>query len=309
MILPGKTYRFNFVVLVSGIGTAADALPVCTVFRNGSAELTTVDVVASGIAGCYKASFIADEDWGPDNQIQIIASATIATKANYIATVFDSNLIAEPLVIVAPIADDIAAIKAKTDTIVPASSGPYRLTISALDGVDLVPGVGLSIVGVSGTSRTTGTAGPVSIDLAAGEYLVRVSVPFGFAPVADVPVELPGPDDDVELSIDLESLTVTPPTAGNVCRVTLRVADESDAPWIDLPVFATLVSGPGVGLTLHANRGEPVLTDADGIATLDRLQGQVYDITAQRPDGVEITIRRQLPNAANADLSTLTVPS
>jgi len=187
--------------------------------------------------------------------------------------------------------------------------GQYRLTISALDGVDLVPGVGLSIVGVAGTSRTTGTGEPVSIDLDAGEYLVRVSVPFGFAPVADVPVELPGPDDDVELSIDLESLTVTPPTAGNVCRVTLRVADEADAPWIDLPVFATLVSGPGVGLTLHANRGEPVLTDADGIATLDRLQGQVYDITAQRPDGVEITIRRQLPNAANADLSTLTVPS
>lgn len=290
MIEPGKTYHFQIGVVAAGIGTAADALPFCVLFRNGEAELTEIDVAASGIDGLYKASFTADESWEESDQIQISATATIATKSNYLApAVWDSNLVNEPPRLV--------------------SSGPYRLTLSALDGADLVPGVGLSIVGVSGTSRTTGTGEPVSIDLDAGEYLVRVSVPFGFAPVADVPVELPGPDDDLDLEIALTPLAITPPAAGNVCRVTLRVADESDVPWVDMPVFATLVSGPGVGLTLHANRGEPVMTDADGIATLDRLQGQVYDITAQRPDGVEITIRRQLPNAANADLSTLTVPA
>jgi hypothetical protein len=187
------------------------------------------------------------------------------------------------------------------------SAGQYRLTITTTDDGDALAGVRLQIVGVAGTSRTTTTAGPSTIDLDAGSYTLRVTPPQGFAPVADIAID----DLDANLSIPIALVrtTIDPPAAGNICRVTLRVADESDSPWVAMPVFATLVSGPGVGSTLHANRGEPVLTDADGIATLDRLQGQVYDITAQRPDGVEVTIRRQLPAAANANLSTLTVPS
>jgi hypothetical protein len=243
-------------------------------YAYGFVDGQTGTLDAGGGGDCPTAEEIAEA----------VAAAILATPANKLAT------------------DELGRVTTNDETV-----GAHRLTITTTDDGDALAGVRLQIVGVSGTSRTSGTAGPAIIDLDAGSYTLRVTPPQGFAPVADIAID----DLDANLSIPIALVrtTIDPPAAGNICRVTLRVADESDSPWVAMPVFATLVSGPGVGSTLHANRGEPVLTDADGIATLDRLQGQVYDITAQRPDGVEVTIRRQLPAAANANLSTLTVPS
>lgn len=203
--------------------------------------------------------------------------------------------------------DQAALLAAIADAL--GASGDYALALTATEDGDAVRGVKITLAG-STRYAFTDDDGAAALNLTAGEHVLIVTPPGDYAPVASISLTIdPGDASPISVPIALTRVSVAPPAAGNICRVTLRVADEADAPWVDLPVFATLVSGPGVGLTLHANRGEPALTDAEGIATLDRLQGQVYDITAQRPDGVEITIRRQLPATANADLSTLTVPS
>lgn len=199
----------------------------------------------------------------------------------------------------------LADIKAKTDTIEPPASGPHRLTITALDAGDQVGGVLLRIVGVAGTLRTTTTDAATLIDLDPGDYSLRVSVPNGFAPIADIPVN--DLDADRTITIPLTRTAIAPPAAGNLCAVALRVATASDTPLAAASVTAYLVTGPAIGDTLH-NGPTEITTDANGLATLQLLRGQTYDLSATATVGgvtSSVTVRRIIPNASTANFGTL----
>jgi hypothetical protein len=199
----------------------------------------------------------------------------------------------------------LATIQDKTDTIEPPSSGPHRLTITALDAGDQVGGAIVRIVGVAGTLRTTTTDAPTLIDLDPGDYSLRVVSPSGFAPIADIPVN--DLDADRTITIPLTRTAIAPPAAGNLCAVALRVATASDTPLAAASVTAYLVTGPAIGNTLH-NGPTAITTDANGLATLQLLRGQTYDITATATVGgvtATVTARRIIPNASTANFGTL----
>lgn len=199
----------------------------------------------------------------------------------------------------------LATIQDKTDTIEPPASGPHRLTITALDAGDQVGGVLLRIVDVAGTLRTTTTDAATLIDLDPGDYSLRVSVPNGFAPIADIPVN--DLDADRTITITLTRTAIAPPAAGNLCAVALRVATASDTPLAAASVTAYLVTGPAIGDTLH-NGPTEITTDANGLATLQLLRGQTYDLAVIATVGGvtgTVTVRRIIPNASTANFGTL----
>lgn len=198
----------------------------------------------------------------------------------------------------------LAEIKTSTDNI-PISAGLHRLTITALDAGDQVGGVLLRVVGVAGTLRTTTTDAATLIDLDPGDYSLRVVSPSGFAPIADIPVN--DLDADRTITITLTRTAIAPPAAGNLCAVALRVATASDTPLAAASVTAYLVTGPAIGDTLH-NGPTEITTDANGLATLQLLRGQTYDLAVIATVGGvtgAVTVRRVIPNASTANFGTL----
>ena len=183
------------------------------------------------------------------------------------------------------------------------SSGLYRLTIEAVDAnLDAVPEVKLQILGVAGTTRTTGSDGKSTIDLDPENYTLRVIPPAGYEPVADRPIEISTSDrtEQIELVALFPSITPQPGS----CALTILVADQSGVPLAGVPLSAKLPKGYLVNIdTLNLNTQTYQTTNSQGLATLILIRNQPYDLTAQRPDGGTVTLRIQVPDQDQATFS------
>jgi hypothetical protein len=183
------------------------------------------------------------------------------------------------------------------------SSGLFRLTIEAVDAnLDAVPGVKLQILGVAGTTRTTGSDGKSTIDLDPENYTLRVIPPAGYEPVADRPIEISTSDrtEQIELVAMFPSITPQPGS----CALTILVANQSGVPLAGVPISGKLPKGYLVNIdTLNLNTQTYQTTNSQGLATLILIRNQPYDLTAQRPDGGTVTLRIQVPDQDQATLS------
>jgi hypothetical protein len=152
------------------------------------------------------------------------------------------------------------------------SSGQYRLTVSAVEGDDAVSGVRLQIVGVAGTSRTTGSSGEAMIDLDAGTYLLRVTSPQGYAAVDDVDVTIV--DDDVAVEIELTPSSIAAPTDPAVCSVAVDLVTQAGGLPSEVPVWALpYESGQTSGDSWVVDDDETYPTSAEGRAVVPMLRG------------------------------------
>jgi hypothetical protein len=183
------------------------------------------------------------------------------------------------------------------------SSGLYRLTIETVDAnLDAVPGVKLQILGVAGTTRTTGSDGKATIDLDPENYTLRVIPPASYEPVADRPIQITTSDrtERIELVALIPSITPQPGS----CALTILVADQSGVPLAGVPLSAKLPKGYLVNIdTLNLNTQTYQTTNSQGLATLILIRNQPYDLTAQRPDGGTVTLRIQVPDQDQATFS------
>jgi hypothetical protein len=89
MIRVNTAYVIPFSTTVAGVPTAADATPTAVLWRNGSAEVTSVVIVTTANTGIYHASFTTDAGWAATDRIWLVVSATIAT-VSYKAVAWDS---------------------------------------------------------------------------------------------------------------------------------------------------------------------------------------------------------------------------
>ena len=183
------------------------------------------------------------------------------------------------------------------------SSGLYRLTIEAVDAnLDAVPGVKLQILGVAGTTRTTGSDGKATIDLDPENYTLRVIPPAGYEPVADRPIQITTSDRTERIDLVPLFPNITPQPGS--CALTILVADQSGVPLAGVPLSAKLPKGYLVNIdTLNLNTQTYQTTNSQGLATLILIRNQPYDLTAQRPDGGTVTLRIQVPDQDQATFS------
>jgi hypothetical protein len=183
------------------------------------------------------------------------------------------------------------------------SSGLYRLTIEAVDAnLDAVPGVKLQILGVAGTTRTTGSDGKTTIDLDPQNYTLRIVAPAGYEPIADRTIQIVA--SDLTEQIELVSLFPEINPQPGTCALTILVADQSGTPLAGVPISGKLPKGYLVNIdTLNLNTQTHQTTNSQGLATLILIRNQPYDLTAQRPDGGTVTLRIQVPDQDQATLS------
>jgi hypothetical protein len=162
--------------------------------------------------------------------------------------------------------------------------------------------VKLQILGVAGTTRTTGSDGKTTIDLDPQSYTLRIVAPAGYEPVADRTIQIVA--SDLTEQIELVSLFPEIDPQPGTCALTILVADQSGTPLAGVPISGKLPKGYLVNIdTLNLNTQTHQTTNSQGLATLILIRNQPYDLTAQRPDGGTVTLRIQVPDQDQATLS------
>jgi hypothetical protein len=81
MINPSTSYTIPFVTMVAGVPTDAASTPTAVVWRNGSAEATSVTVSTTSNTGIYHAAFTTGSGWAKTDRIWLVVSATISSVA------------------------------------------------------------------------------------------------------------------------------------------------------------------------------------------------------------------------------------
>jgi hypothetical protein len=89
MINPSTSYTIPFVTMAAGVPTNATGTPTAVVWRNGSAEATSVTVSTTSNTGIYHAAFTTGSGWAKTDRIWLVISATISSVA-YRGIVWDS---------------------------------------------------------------------------------------------------------------------------------------------------------------------------------------------------------------------------
>lgn len=89
MINPSTSYTIPFVTMAAGVPTDAASTPTAVVWRNGSAEATSVTVSTTSNTGIYHAAFTTGSGWAKTDRIWLVISATISSVA-YRGIVWDS---------------------------------------------------------------------------------------------------------------------------------------------------------------------------------------------------------------------------
>jgi hypothetical protein len=89
MINPSTSYTIPFVAMVAGVPTDAASTPTAVLWRNGSAEATSVTVSTTSNTGIYHAAFTTGAGWAKSDRIWLVISATISSVA-YRGIVWDS---------------------------------------------------------------------------------------------------------------------------------------------------------------------------------------------------------------------------
>lgn len=79
MINPSTSYTIPFVTMVAGVPTGAASTPTAVVWRNGSAEATSVTVSTTSNTGIYHAAFTTGSGWAKTDRIWLVISATISS--------------------------------------------------------------------------------------------------------------------------------------------------------------------------------------------------------------------------------------
>lgn len=151
MITPNTAYVIPFETTVAGVPTAADATPTAVLWRNGSAEVTSVVIVTTANTGIYHASFTTDAGWAATDRIWLVVSATIDGDA-YTAVAWDSFAESDSAATIA------AAVKVNTDQVVLLNLMTTTQNISALPNA-------IWSVAFSGFTAATGTFGYVVASL------------------------------------------------------------------------------------------------------------------------------------------------
>jgi hypothetical protein len=89
MINADTAYTIPFVTMAAGVPTNAASTPTAVVWRNGSAEATSVTVSTTSNTGIYHAAFTTGSGWAKTDRIWLVISATISSVA-YRGIVWDS---------------------------------------------------------------------------------------------------------------------------------------------------------------------------------------------------------------------------
>jgi hypothetical protein len=77
MIKLNSLYTIPFLTTLSSLPIAADSTPTAVLWRNGSAEATSVSITTTSNVGVYHASFTTNIAWSQDDRLWIIVIATI----------------------------------------------------------------------------------------------------------------------------------------------------------------------------------------------------------------------------------------
>ena len=81
MINSDTAYTIPFITMAAGVPTAATGTPTAVVWRNGSAEATSVTVSTTSNTGIYHAAFTTGAGWAKTDRIWLVVSATISGTA------------------------------------------------------------------------------------------------------------------------------------------------------------------------------------------------------------------------------------
>lgn len=183
------------------------------------------------------------------------------------------------------------------------AKGLYRLTVSVVDAVeDTVPGAIVQIVGVAGTTRTTGTAGESLIDLDPGPYTLRVTVPAGYESVPDRTIEII--DEDIAEVIELVSTVFLPSEAAPYCMTRFAVQDQftetAEGTLIDVEFVRFLPGATRTAVVISPS--EPLVTGAEGY--VDRKLNRLAEYSAKYavPGKVPKSLRFTTPDAGSYEV-------
>jgi hypothetical protein len=180
-------------------------------------------------------------------------------------------------------------------------SGPgrYAIEVTAIDGdEEPVAGVAVWLDG-SAKIKHTDQFGRATLYAEPGEYELRSDAPFGFdAPAAtDVTVG----NEDTQATIALMRTSHGTPSNTAMTRLTIRAADQSNVA-ITGTVSWSLVTPGVIGDSMHANamKSQAIV---NGVASIDLLRNQTYEITSKDAAGNVATVTRTMPNVDACTLS------
>jgi hypothetical protein len=158
----------------------------------------------------------------------------------------------------------------------------------------------MSLVGVDGTTTTTGLDGEAVISADAGTYTLRVVVPVGYEAVADTTVTITGSDDaDVVTLIPRTSIELTP-SSDQLMPTILSVVDQFG---IAVPAGNVTASVQGFavfsGDNLVVNTTQQKPLNASGIVVLQLYRGMTYRIVVRVRQDVIVDMLHTIPTSGD----------
>jgi hypothetical protein len=273
MINADTAYTIPFVTMAAGVPTNAASTPTAVVWRNGSAEATSVTVSTTSNTGIYHAAFTTGSGWAKTDRIWLVISATISSVA-YRGIVWDS--FSEPDAVMLTAA---AAADAVWDE-------PYNQHTTAGTFGKLMDILRKSNTVIEGTILASPTPTTTTFRISGADYptgALEHSVLWmssGTSAEQNSPILTTVNNGDGTLTITLEEALVTAPIAGDVVLID---------PTSHVHAIVDIVSGVWSALTSGLS-----VVGSTGRA-LARLIGLVVD------DGGDEFTTKALSNAGGGD--------